>query len=128
LLTTYGVDLAGADVVVVGRGITVGRTIGLLLTRRSINATVTLCHTGTRDLVSHLSRADVVIAAAGSPHLVRPEHVRDGVVVIDVGLTRTDASLVGDVHPEVAAKASWLSPVPGGVGPMTRTMLLTNVV
>ena len=128
LLRRHGVELAGAEVVVVGRGVTVGRPLGLLLTRRTENATVTLCHTGTRDLAAHLRRADVVVAAAGVPGLVRPEHVRPGAAVVDVGITRTDAGLVGDVAPEVAEVAGFLAPVPGGAGPMTRAMLLSNVV
>ncbi|HEX5566370.1 MAG TPA: bifunctional methylenetetrahydrofolate dehydrogenase/methenyltetrahydrofolate cyclohydrolase [Streptomyces sp.] len=129
LLRRHGVEIDGANVTVVGRGITVGRSIGLLLTRRSENATVTLCHTGTRDLGARLREADIVVAAAGSPHLVRPEHIRPGAAVLDVGVSR-DASgkVVGDVHPDVAGVAGWLSPNPGGVGPMTRAMLLANVV
>jgi methylenetetrahydrofolate dehydrogenase (NADP+)/methenyltetrahydrofolate cyclohydrolase len=128
LLRRYQVPLAGADVVVVGRGITVGRSLGLLLTRRTENATVTMCHTRTRDLAGHLRRADVIVAAAGSPGLVRAEHVRPGAAVVDVGITRTEAGLVGDVHPDVREVAGYLAPMPGGVGPMTRAMLLTNVV
>lgn len=128
LLAAYGVGLAGAEVTVVGRGITVGRSLGLLLTRRTENATVTLCHTGTRDLAGHLRRADIVVAAAGVPRLVRPEMIRPGAAVLDVGITRTETGLVGDVDPGVREVAGWLSPVPGGVGPMTRAMLLTNVV
>jgi methylenetetrahydrofolate dehydrogenase (NADP+)/methenyltetrahydrofolate cyclohydrolase len=128
LLRQHDVQIAGADVVVVGRGVTVGRTLGLLLTRRTENATVTLCHTGTRDLAAHTRRADILVVAAGSPGLVTPELVRPGSAVVDVGITRTPAGLVGDVTPEVATVAGWLSPVPGGVGPMTRAMLLTNVV
>ncbi len=128
LLRRYDVPLAGAEVVVVGRGVTVGRPLGLLLTRRTENATVTLCHTGTRDLAEHLGRADIVVAAAGVPGLVTAEAVKPGVAVLDVGITRTDAGLVGDVHPGVRDVAAFLAPVPGGVGPMTRAMLLTNVV
>ena len=128
LLRRFGVPIAGADVVVVGRGITVGRALGLLLTRRSENATVTLCHTGTVDLASHLRRADIIIAAAGAPGLVQPDHVKPGATVVDVGITRTEAGLVGDVHPDVREVAGHLAPIPGGVGPMTRGMLLTNVV
>lgn len=128
LLRRHGVELDGAEVVVVGRGVTVGRPLGLLLTRRTENATVTLCHTGTRDLAAHLGRADIVVAAAGVPGLVRPQMVRPGAAVVDVGITRTDAGLVGDVAPEVAEVAGFLAPVPGGAGPMTRAMLLTNVV
>ncbi len=112
----------------VGRGVTVGRPLGLLLTRRSENATVTLCHTGTRDLAAEVRRADVVVAAAGVPGLITADMVRPGATVLDVGVTRTDAGLVGDVAPEVAEVAGLLAPMPGGVGPMTRAMLLTNVV
>jgi methylenetetrahydrofolate dehydrogenase (NADP+)/methenyltetrahydrofolate cyclohydrolase len=128
LLRRYDVPLDGAEVVVVGRGVTVGRPIGLLLTRRSENATVTLTHTGTRDLAAHLGRADVVVAAAGVARLVRSEHVKPGAAVLDVGITRTDAGLVGDVDPGVREVAGYVAPMPGGVGPMTRAMLLRNVV
>jgi methylenetetrahydrofolate dehydrogenase (NADP+)/methenyltetrahydrofolate cyclohydrolase len=128
LLSRYDVPLDGAEVVVVGRGVTVGRPLGLLLTRRSENATVTLCHTGTRDLASHLRRADVVVAAAGVPGLVTAQVVKPGAAVLDVGITRTEAGLVGDVDPGVREVAGHLAPMPGGVGPMTRAMLLTNVV
>ncbi len=128
LLSRYGVALAGAEVVVVGRGVTVGRPLGLLLTRRSENATVTLCHTGTRDLASHLRRADVIVAAAGVPGLVTADVVKPGAAVLDVGITRTDAGLVGDVDPDVREVAGHLAPMPGGVGPMTRAMLLYNTV
>jgi methylenetetrahydrofolate dehydrogenase (NADP+)/methenyltetrahydrofolate cyclohydrolase len=128
LLRRHDVPLAGAHVVVVGRGVTVGRPLGLLLTRKSENATVTLCHTGTRELASHLARADVVVAAAGVPGLVTPDVVKPGAAVLDVGITRTPAGLVGDVSPAVAEVAGHLAPMPGGVGPMTRAMLLTNVV
>ncbi|MCI2419382.1 bifunctional methylenetetrahydrofolate dehydrogenase/methenyltetrahydrofolate cyclohydrolase [Saccharopolyspora sp. K220] len=128
LLRRYDVPLNGARVAVVGRGITVGRPIGLLLTRRSENATVTLCHTGTKDLAAEVRRADIVIAAAGKPHLITPDMITPGTAVLDVGVTRTDAGLAGDVHPDVAEVAGFLSPNPGGVGPMTRAMLLSNVV
>ncbi|HSP37751.1 MAG TPA: bifunctional methylenetetrahydrofolate dehydrogenase/methenyltetrahydrofolate cyclohydrolase [Frankiaceae bacterium] len=128
LLRRYDVPLSGAEVVVIGRGVTVGRPIGLLLTRRSENATVTLCHTGTRDLGAHLKRADIVIAAAGVPGLVRADQLKPGAAVLDVGITRTDAGLVGDVDPAAWSVAGHLAPVPGGVGPMTRAMLLLNVV
>jgi methylenetetrahydrofolate dehydrogenase (NADP+)/methenyltetrahydrofolate cyclohydrolase len=128
LLRQSGVELDGAEVVVVGRGVTVGRPLGLLLTRRTENATVTLCHTGTRDLTAHLRRADVVIAAAGVPGLVAAHMVRPGATVVDVGITRAEGGLVGDVAPEVREVAGALAPVPGGVGPMTRAMLLLNVV
>lgn len=134
LLLRHDVDLKGKDVVVVGRGVTVGRSIGALLTRRAINATVTLTHTGTRDLPDHLRRADVIVAAAGVAHLVRPEDVKPGAIVLDVGVSRVEdpeggkATLVGDVDPGVAEVASWISPNPGGVGPMTRALLVQNVV
>lgn len=134
LLQRNGYDLNGKDVAVVGRGVTIGRSIGLLLTRREINATVTLTHTGTRNLGAHLRQADVIVAAAGVAHLVRAEHVKPGAAVLDVGVTRerdpeTGKSIVyGDVAPEVAEVAGFLSPNPGGVGPMTVALLLTNVV
>jgi methylenetetrahydrofolate dehydrogenase (NADP+)/methenyltetrahydrofolate cyclohydrolase len=129
LLRRHGVEIAGADVVVIGRGVTVGRSLPLLLTRRSENATVTQVHTGTRDLAAHLRRADIVVAAAGVPHLVKPEDVKPGAAVLDVGVSRDEhGKIVGDVHPGVAEVAAWLSPNPGGVGPMTRAMLLQNVV
>ncbi|MEU1932722.1 bifunctional methylenetetrahydrofolate dehydrogenase/methenyltetrahydrofolate cyclohydrolase [Streptomyces coeruleorubidus] len=128
LLRRYEVPLAGARVCVIGRGITVGRPLGLLLTRRSENATVTLCHTGTKGLAWHVREADIVVAAAGSPGLVTPDMLRPGAAVLDVGITRTDQGLVGDVHPDAAQVAGWLAPMPGGVGPMTRAMLLANVV
>lgn len=128
LLRRYEVELAGAEVCVVGRGVTVGRPLGLLLTRRSENSTVTLCHTGTRDLGAHLRRADVVVAAAGVPGLVTADVVKPGAAVLDVGITRTEEGLVGDVAPGVREVAGWVAPMPGGVGPMTRAMLLTNVV
>jgi methylenetetrahydrofolate dehydrogenase (NADP+)/methenyltetrahydrofolate cyclohydrolase len=128
LLREYGIEPAGLDITIIGRGVTVGRPLGLLLTRRSENATVTLCHTGTRDLADHLRRADVVVAAAGVPGLVTADLVKPGATVVDVGITRTDAGLVGDVAPEVRAVAGHLAPVPGGAGPMNRAMLLLNVV
>ena len=128
LCRRYGVELDGARVTVVGRGVTVGRPLGLLLTRRVENATVTLCHTGTRDLAAEVRRADVVVVAAGVPTLVTADMVASGAAVLDVGVTRTDRGLVGDVAPEVAEVAGLLAPMPGGVGPMTRAMLLTNVV
>jgi methylenetetrahydrofolate dehydrogenase (NADP+) / methenyltetrahydrofolate cyclohydrolase len=106
----------------------VGRTLGLLLTRRSENATVTLCHTGTKDLAAHTRNAGIVVVAAGRPGLLTADMVRPGAAVLDVGITRTEAGLVGDVAPDVADVAGWLAPMPGGVGPMTRAMLLTNVV
>ncbi len=128
LLRRHDVPLAGAEVVVVGRGVTVGRPLGLLLTRRTENATVTLCHTGTRDLAAHLRRADIVVAAAGVPGLVTADVIKPGAAVLDVGITRGPNGLVGDVAPEVAEVAAWVAPMPGGVGPMTRAMLLANVV
>ncbi|ADG87386.1 bifunctional protein FolD [Thermobispora bispora] len=128
LLQRYGVPLKGAEVVVIGRGITVGRPLGLLLTRRTENATVTLCHTGTRDLRSHVRRADIVVAAAGVPGLVTADMVKPGAAVLDVGVSRVDGKIVGDVAPEVREVAGFMAPNPGGVGPMTRAMLLTNVV
>ena len=128
LLRRYDVPIAGAEVTVIGRGITVGRALGLLLTRRTENATVTQCHTGTRDLAAHTRAADIVVVAAGRPALVRPDMVKPGAAVVDVGITRTDAGLVGDVDPAVADVAGFLAPMPGGVGPMTRAMLLVNVV
>lgn len=128
LLRRYEVNLDGAQVVIVGRGVTVGRPLGLLLTRRSENSTVTLCHTGTKDLASELKRADIIVAAAGVPAIVSAENVKPGAAVLDVGITRTDSGLVGDVAPDVADIAAFIAPMPGGVGPMTRAMLLTNVV
>jgi len=128
LLRRYDVEIDGAEVAVVGRGVTVGRPLGLLLTRRSENATVTLCHTGTRDLAAHVRNADIVVAAAGVPHLITAEIVKPGAAVLDVGITRTDAGLVGDVAPDVLEVAGFVAPMPGGVGPMTRAMLITNVV
>ncbi|WP_432094859.1 bifunctional methylenetetrahydrofolate dehydrogenase/methenyltetrahydrofolate cyclohydrolase [Streptomyces sp. bgisy100] len=129
LLRRHGVEINGAHVVVVGRGVTVGRSIGLLLTRKSENATVTLCHTGTRDLSAQLRQADIVVAAAGATHIVKPEDVKPGAAVLDVGVSRDeDGKIVGDVHPGVADVASWISPNPGGVGPMTRALLVQNVV
>jgi methylenetetrahydrofolate dehydrogenase (NADP+)/methenyltetrahydrofolate cyclohydrolase len=128
LLREYGVPIAGAEVVVIGRGITVGRAMGLLLTRKSENATVTLCHTGTKDLAAHTRQADIVIVAAGVPGLLTGDMVKPGAAILDVGITRTDAGLVGDVAPDVRDVAGWLAPMPGGVGPMTRAMLLANVV
>ncbi|MEU8348304.1 bifunctional methylenetetrahydrofolate dehydrogenase/methenyltetrahydrofolate cyclohydrolase [Streptomyces sp. NPDC048845] len=129
LLRRHGVETKGAHMTVVGRGMTVGRSIGLLFTRREVNATVTLCHTGTRDLSAQLRQADIVVAAAGSAHIVRPEDVKPGAAVLDVGVSRDEnGKIVGDVHPGVAEVASWVAPNPGGVGPMTRALLLQNVV
>lgn len=128
LVRRHGVEWKGAEVVVVGRGITVGRPLGLILTRRSENATVTLCHTGTRDLADHTRRADIVVAAAGVPGMVTADMTREGAVCIDVGVSRVDGKTVGDLAPDVWDKAAWVTPNPGGVGPMTRAMLLSNVV
>jgi methylenetetrahydrofolate dehydrogenase (NADP+)/methenyltetrahydrofolate cyclohydrolase len=128
LLRRYDVPIAGAEVVVIGRGITVGRPLGLLLTRRTENATVTLCHTGTRDLADHVRRADIVVAAAGVPHIVSADMVRPGAAVLDVGVSRVDGKLTGDVAVDVIDVAGFVAPNPGGVGPMTRAMLLVNVV
>jgi methylenetetrahydrofolate dehydrogenase (NADP+)/methenyltetrahydrofolate cyclohydrolase len=128
LLRRHGVPIAGAEVVVVGRGLTVGRPMGLLLTRRSENATVTLCHTGTRDLTAHLRRADIVVAAAGVPGLVTADAVKPGAAVLDVGVSRVEGKIAGDVALDVREVAGFVAPNPGGVGPMTRAMLLQNVV
>ena len=128
LLRRHGVPIAGAEVVVVGRGLTVGRPLGLLLTRRSENATVTLCHTGTRDLAAHVRTADIVIAAAGVPDIITGDMVKPGAAVLDVGVSRVDGQIAGDVAASVWETAGWVSPNPGGVGPMTRAMLLTNIV
>jgi methylenetetrahydrofolate dehydrogenase (NADP+)/methenyltetrahydrofolate cyclohydrolase len=128
LLRRYDVPIAGAEVVVIGRGITVGRPLGLLLTRRTENATVTLCHTGTRDLAAHVRGADIVVAAAGVPGLVTAEMVKPGAAVLDVGVSRVDGKIAGDVAHDVADVAGFVAPNPGGVGPMTRAMLLVNVV
>lgn len=128
LLRQYDVPIAGTNVTVVGRGVTVGRPLGLLLTRRSENATVTLCHTATKDLAAEVRRADIVVAAAGSAALITPDMIKPGAAVLDVGITRTEQGLVGDVHPDVREVAGFLAPMPGGVGPMTVAMLLTNTV
>jgi methylenetetrahydrofolate dehydrogenase (NADP+)/methenyltetrahydrofolate cyclohydrolase len=128
LLRAYDVQLDGAHVVVVGRGVTVGRPLGLLLTRRSENATVTLCHTGTRNVADFLREADIIVAAAGVPALITADVVKPGAAVLDVGITRTESGLVGDVAPDVRDVAGFVAPMPGGVGPMTRAMLLANVV
>ena len=128
LINHHKIPLAGAEVVVIGRGLTVGRPLGLLLTRKQENATVTLTHTGTKDLLSHTKRADIVIAAIGSAHFLKASDVKQGAVVIDVGISRTSTGLLGDVDPGVMNVASFVAPMPGGVGPMTRAMLLQNVV
>ena len=128
LLRRFGVELNGAKVVVIGRGVTVGRPIGLILTRRSENATVTLCHTGTKDLAAETRVADVIVAAAGKPHMLTADMVKPGAAVLDVGVSRLDGKLAGDVHPDVWETAGFVSPNPGGVGPLTRAFLVRNVV
>lgn len=134
LLMRHGIDLNGKNVLVIGRGVTVGRPIGLLLTRKQINATVTLAHTGTRNVGELLAQADVVVAAAGQPHMVTAQQIKEGAILLDVGVSRVEdpntgkRTLTGDIAPEAAQRAAWLSPNPGGVGPMTRAMLLVNVV
>ena len=128
LLNHYNVPLNGAEVVVIGRGLTVGRPLGLLLTRKQENATVTLTHTGTKDLTAHTRRADIVVAAIGQAHFLKAEMIKPGAAVLDVGISRTDSGLLGDIDPGVRDVASWIAPMPGGVGPMTRAMLLSNVV
>jgi len=128
LLRAYEVPIAGAHAVVIGRGVTVGRPLGLLLTRRSENATVTLCHTGTADIDAEIARADIVVAAAGVPGMVTAQAVKPGAAVLDVGITRTEEGLVGDVAKDVLDVAGWVAPMPGGTGPMTRAMLIANVV
>lgn len=128
LLRRFGVELNGAKVVVIGRGVTVGRPIGLMLTRRSENSTVTLCHTGTKDLAAETKAADVIIAAAGVPHMLTADMISEGAAVLDVGVSRVDGKLAGDVAPEVWDKAGAVSPNPGGVGPLTRAFLVHNVV
>jgi methylenetetrahydrofolate dehydrogenase (NADP+)/methenyltetrahydrofolate cyclohydrolase len=128
LLNHYKVPLNGAEVVVIGRGLTVGRPLGLLLTRKQENATVTLTHTGTKDLAAHTRRADIVVAAIGQAHFLKAEMIKPGAAVLDVGISRTEAGLLGDIDPGVGDVASWIAPMPGGVGPMTRAMLVTNVV
>lgn len=133
LLTRHGISLKGKRVLVVGRGVTIGRPVGLLLTRKDVNATVILAHTGTVDLPSEVRQADVVIAAAGQPHMIKAADLKPGAIVLDVGVSRVDdgngkAVVTGDVEPAAADVAAWISPNPGGVGPMTRAMLLANVV
>ena len=128
LLRRHGVEIEGAEVVVVGRGITVGRPLGLLLTRRTENATVTLCHTGTRDLAAHTRNADIVVAAAGVPGLITADMVKPGAALLDVGVSRVDGKVAGDLADDVWDVAGWVSPNPGGVGPMTRATLLSNLV
>ena len=128
LLRAYKIELNGANIVIIGRGVTVGRPLGLILTRKTENSTVTICHTGTKNLTQHLLNADVVVAAAGVPHLIKPNMIKKGAAVVDVGITRTDKGLVGDIDPGVKEVAGYFSPMPGGTGPMTRAMLITNVV
>ena len=128
LLRHYGVELNGAEVTVIGRGLTVGRPLGLLLTRKSENSTVTLTHTGTKDLVRHTKNADIIVAAIGKAHFLTADMIKSGAAIVDVGISRTDAGLLGDVHPNVMDVAGFVAPMPGGVGPMTRAMLLKNVV
>lgn len=128
LLRDHNIHLDGAEVVVIGRGLTVGRPLGLLLSRKDENATVTLTHTGTRDLAAHTRRADIVVAAIGKAHFLTSAMIKPGAVVVDVGISRTEAGLLGDVHPNVHEVAGFVAPMPGGVGPMTRAMLLQNVV
>ena len=128
LINHYKIPLSGAEVVVIGRGLTVGRPLGLLLNRKQENATVTLTHTGTKNLSAHTKRADIVVAAIGSPHFLKAGDIKAGATVLDVGISRTDSGLVGDIDPGVMEVAAFFAPMPGGVGPMTRAMLLTNVV
>ncbi len=128
LLRAYKIELNGANIVIIGRGVTVGRPLGLILTRKTENSTVTICHTGTKNLAQHLLNADVVVAAAGVPHLIKPNMIKKDAAVVDVGITRTDKGLVGDIDPGVKEVAGYFSPMPGGTGPMTRAMLITNVV
>ena len=128
LISHYKIPLSGADVVVIGRGLTVGRPLGLLLNRKQENATVTLTHTGTKNLTAHTKRADIIVAAIGSPHFLKAGDIKSGATVLDVGISRTEAGLVGDIDPGVLGVATFFAPMPGGVGPMTRAMLLTNVV
>ena len=128
LLRRYNIETKGKEVAVIGRGLTVGRPLGLLMSRKGVDATVTTLHSASKDIADHVRRADIVVAALGQPHFVKPEWIKPGAAVLDVGISRTDAGLVGDVHPAVADVAGYLSPNPGGVGPMTRAMLVSNVV
>lgn len=128
LLRRFGVELNGAKTVVIGRGVTVGRPIGLMLTRRSENSTVTLCHTGTKDLAAETREADIVIAAAGQPHMLTADMIKEGAALLDVGVSRVDGKLTGDIHPDCWDKAGYVSPNPGGVGPLTRAFLVRNIV
>lgn len=128
LLNRYSLSTSGKEVVVMGRGLTVGRPLALLLSQKGSDATVTITHTKTVDVISHTKRADIIVAAIGSVHFLTPEMIKPGAIVLDVGITRTEAGLLGDVHPDIAKIASAIAPMPGGVGPMTRAMLLSNVV
>jgi methylenetetrahydrofolate dehydrogenase (NADP+)/methenyltetrahydrofolate cyclohydrolase len=128
LLKRYEISMKGAEVVVMGRGLTVGRPLALLASQKGVDATVTITHTSTKDAVAHTKRADIVIAAIGSAHFLKPEMIKAGAVLLDVGITRTDSGLLGDIDPACSEKASYIAPMPGGVGPMTRAMLLQNVV
>lgn len=128
LLRRFGVEINGAKTVVIGRGVTVGRPIGLMLTRRSENSTVTLCHTGTKDLAAETREADIVIAAAGQPHMLTADMIKEGAALLDVGVSRVDGKLTGDIHPDCWDKAGFVSPNPGGVGPLTRAFLVRNIV
>ena len=128
LLRRFDIPLEGAKVTVIGRGVTVGRPIGLMLTRRRENCTVTLCHTGTKDLVAETRQADIIIAASGQPHMLTPDMIKEGAALLDVGVSRKDGKLLGDVHPDCWEKAGAISPNPGGVGPLTRAFLVRNVV
>jgi methylenetetrahydrofolate dehydrogenase (NADP+)/methenyltetrahydrofolate cyclohydrolase len=128
LLRRYNITTHGAAVVVMGRGLTVGRPLALMLSRKGDDATVTITHTGTKDVLAHTSRADIIVAAIGQAHFLKPEMIKAGAVLLDVGITRTDAGLLGDIDPACGEKASYIAPMPGGVGPMTRAMLLSNVV
>ncbi len=128
LLSRNQISLSGKNVTIIGRGITVGRPLSLLLSSKDVNATVTTVHTGTTDIAAHTRGADIVVAAIGKPHFLRADMVKKGVVAIDVGITRTTSALQGDIHPELATVAAALSPMPGGVGPMTRAMLLSNLI
>ncbi|MDK4310834.1 bifunctional methylenetetrahydrofolate dehydrogenase/methenyltetrahydrofolate cyclohydrolase [Corynebacterium accolens] len=128
LLRRFGVELNGAKAVVIGRGVTVGRPIGLMLTRRSENSTVTLCHTGTKDLAAETREADIVIAAAGQPHMLTADMIKEGAALLDVGVSRVDGKLTGDIAPDCWDKAGYVSPNPGGVGPLTRAFLVRNIV
>jgi methylenetetrahydrofolate dehydrogenase (NADP+)/methenyltetrahydrofolate cyclohydrolase len=128
LLTEYKINLAGKSVLIIGRGTTVGRPLSILLSQKATNATVTLAHTATKNLPELMKSADVIIAAIGKPHFIKPAMIKSGAVVVDVGITRTESGLLGDVDPKVAEVASYFAPMPGGVGPMTRAMLLTNLI